>query len=437
MTDNYQRLGDLLVSEKRISNLQLSIALAAQKTTKKRLGEILVDRGFATEQQIANSLAKQYAFDIVDLKSIRPEPAALALIPADLALLSEILPIAIENGTLRCAISDPLDIHTTDRISNQIGMMLTLGVAPRTDLVTAIRTWYSLDSVDKDASSLLGLPKPPKRFTDLRFPQSVNGSYLTKARDTALDRDVSLLTIPNLGTDSDKHLSIIQSVAKQNGPGICSVHDWFETSGAGWAVLEPLDGETLSNILNTRGPRTPSQASEIISQIAAGIDSVSMNSPTHGLICPENVFVMSDGRTVIAPLTVSPNPYLAPEIFEGEKPTAASDVYSLGALLYATISGNAATENPTFDSNRFPKAMESLISKSMRREPGTRLDSAFHFQLALASCAWTTEQPRTTVTTNKSENEDREILLFSVVEANESLPEAQSFWSKLFGKKAA
>ncbi|HZH98698.1 MAG TPA: hypothetical protein VEX38_06975, partial [Fimbriimonadaceae bacterium] len=90
---SFRKLGELLLSSGLITNLQLSIALAAQQTSNRRLGEILVERGFATEDQIASCLAEQYGYPRANLNNVRPQPSALCALKPDVALEHCVLPI--------------------------------------------------------------------------------------------------------------------------------------------------------------------------------------------------------------------------------------------------------------------------------------------------------------------------------------------------------
>ena len=78
------RLGDLLVETGCITEEQLQRALAKQKERNKKLGEILVDEGFITEDDIAVALSNQLNIEIVDLQNINVDKSVKQLVPVNI-----------------------------------------------------------------------------------------------------------------------------------------------------------------------------------------------------------------------------------------------------------------------------------------------------------------------------------------------------------------
>lgn len=446
MPGSFLRLGELLVAKGVISNLQLSIALAAQRSSRRRLGEILVDRGYATEAEIAGCLAAQYGYEVLDPAEIQPESDALKLIEPEIALTAELLPIEAEGNVLRCLVADPIDITWTDRIAQATGMRLSLSIAPRSALVNAIRNWYRLDPERAIGAAAPGIPKLPERYSLVRTCFAIDSATLIVARDNSLDRLVSMLFVPD-GSQS-KRAEMIRWSAKANAPGLAAVHDWLETENGGWAIFEHLEGETLENVLSTRGKRSPAQAAEIVIEIAEGADVLDVASGKCGFICPQNVVMLDSNRHVLAPLAIPPDSYIAPELHEGMQPNTASDVFALGVLLFHAATGTNPFDYPTAeqtqnammhglksDAPELPSAMVNLVRRCVHPEPSFRLSSPLQLSLALRSCSWPTTVQREFVPPAYS-SEDRDLLLDSVTAGY--VPEQKpSFWERLFGKRAA
>ncbi|MCW5946359.1 MAG: protein kinase [Fimbriimonadales bacterium] len=448
MPGSFLRLGELLVAREVISNLQLSVALAAQRSSKRRLGEILVDRGYATEEQIASCLAAQYGYGVVDPSEVQPERDALQLVDPEIALTAELLPLRQSGGVLECLIADPIDISWTDRVARVTGLRLSLSISPRTALVSAIRNWYRLDPELASGSAARGVPQLPERYQSVQSRFAIDGATLVGAVDSVLGREVSLLFIPDASGENSNRADSIRWAAKATGPGLCAVHDWWEVEEGGWAVFERLTGETLANVLETRGPRVPAQAADIVSEIAEGVDVLDVAGGKCGFVCPRNVVLLHSNRSVIAPLSLPPHSYIAPEVLNGEEWNSSADVFALGVLLYHTATGTnpfeyesigeteaAMKRGPSWDVTPLPAAMVNIIKRCLSADPSQRYVSPLQLSLALKSCDWPStmhvqSRPTTVVAA------DREALLDSITSGYEP-QERQTFWSKLFGRRAA
>ncbi|TCT16892.1 type II secretion system protein E (GspE) [Natranaerovirga pectinivora] len=111
------RLGDLLIEYGLMTQQQLDEALARQKQTGGKLGEILINMGIVTKQNINQILEFQLGIPYVDLKEYQIDPVAVQLVSEILAKKHRILPIRIKNNDLYVAMEDPLDIIAIDDIS--------------------------------------------------------------------------------------------------------------------------------------------------------------------------------------------------------------------------------------------------------------------------------------------------------------------------------
>src|SRR2546422_1780648 len=111
-----KRIGDILVETGVISAQQLTEALARQRRTRERLGRILVEQKVATEKQIAQALAAQLDLPLVNLASARIDPKAVKLIPEALARKRRLLPLVLDGDHLVIAMADPLDVYAVDDV---------------------------------------------------------------------------------------------------------------------------------------------------------------------------------------------------------------------------------------------------------------------------------------------------------------------------------
>ncbi len=112
-----KKLGEILVGWGVCSNEQIDKAMQAARTGGKRIGDTLVELGFAKEDQVAKALATQFGMEFVDLTAPGiAEKVDLKLIPEDLIKKHVILPMARTNGRLQLIIHDPLDLELQDML---------------------------------------------------------------------------------------------------------------------------------------------------------------------------------------------------------------------------------------------------------------------------------------------------------------------------------
>ncbi len=104
------RLGDLLLQEGLVSHEQLRQALTEQRQSGHRLGYVLVKQGAVDEVEITKALARQLRMPAVDLSRFEPDPKLLRLIPADMARKNLLLPLRRDGRNLTVAMADPSDL---------------------------------------------------------------------------------------------------------------------------------------------------------------------------------------------------------------------------------------------------------------------------------------------------------------------------------------
>ncbi|MCX8129148.1 MAG: GspE/PulE family protein [Clostridia bacterium] len=111
-----KRLGDILVEVGLISDEQLKEVLSIQKGTGKKLGEILTDKGYVTKKSMIEVLEFQLGIPYVNLAIYHVEPKIVRMIPENMARKYEIVPIKFENNILTVAASDPLNAISFDDV---------------------------------------------------------------------------------------------------------------------------------------------------------------------------------------------------------------------------------------------------------------------------------------------------------------------------------
>jgi hypothetical protein len=440
--NQYLKLGDLLVAGGLITNLQLSAVLTAQKTSRRRLGDLLVERGLVTEDQITECLAKQYGYPIADVKKVKPQPEAMTLIDPEVALSYCVLPVKIQDESLECIIADPLDIVGTDFISQMVQRRLAIQIAPKAKLVAAIQAAYAKGAAAAEEVNA-GVPFPPERFTEARARKRMSGIAAFDAFDTHLNRHVTL-SVTKLDTEEERaHYALAKAAARTTAKAVCAVHDSFVHEDHRFIVFEAIDGEPLSHVIASRGPRSLMQAAEMVAELAEGIDALNRVGGKCGLVCPENVLIRWNGP-LITPFANPSLAYQAPEGVTGEQ-VAATDIFALGTILWEAFTGenphgSMETQMIWADPRKMkgvPTALREIMNNCLGLDPQERYSTAFQLTNALRSYNWASvsltiaEGGATQVPTSR----DREELLHVITLEEEH--DRQPFWKKLFGRRKA
>jgi non-specific serine/threonine protein kinase len=214
-----------------------------------------------------------------------------------------------------------------------------------------------------------------------------------RARDHKLHRSVALKMLTGDFGNRAEHRALVLAEARAacalNHPGITTIYEVVEDGDQLFIVMELVCGKNL-RVLTVERPLEIQTAVRLSSQVAEALAAAHAHGVIHGDIKPENIVVLADGRTKLldfgiarrlptatleetstGPLPPADSawkgtlPYMAPEQLAGESPTASSDLYSLGVVLYEIISGQRPFAAPT---------VPVLIAQILN-QPAPRLDS--------------------------------------------------------------
>lgn len=141
--ERYLRLGDMLLHRGSISSRKLQRGLKVAHESQRRLGDVLVDLGYASEEEVTHCLAEQYGFPYEELSLVKPDSKALAKITAEFALKWCVLPLEDEDR-FRCVVADPLNVELSDTIAAIARKPVVFSISGRNVLQTAIRMAYGL-----------------------------------------------------------------------------------------------------------------------------------------------------------------------------------------------------------------------------------------------------------------------------------------------------
>src|SRR6266568_568585 len=137
-----QRLGDLLVKEKVITQEQLTQATKVQKETNCRLGSALVKLGFLTDEDVTNFLSRQYGVPAINLSYFEIDPTVVKLIPFETAKRYQILPLSRVGASLTIAMVDPTNVFAMDDIKFMTGFNIEPVVASESSILAGIEKSY-------------------------------------------------------------------------------------------------------------------------------------------------------------------------------------------------------------------------------------------------------------------------------------------------------
>lgn len=149
-----KRLGDLLVELGYITEEQVNEAIKIQKTTGKRLGRIFVELGYITEESLLNILELQLGIPRINLELIDVDMNAISTISEGLAKKYNLIPIKFRNGRLVVAMSDPLNVFAEEDVALASGYKIDIGIAMEEEIVDAIAKYYSKDYISKAEAKL-------------------------------------------------------------------------------------------------------------------------------------------------------------------------------------------------------------------------------------------------------------------------------------------
>jgi len=181
------------------------------------------------------------------------------------------------------------------------------------------------------------------------------------AHDERLGRPVAIKRVGRLPGESLPHLARAmreaRSSAALNHPNVVSVYDAVEEGEHLWLVMEYVPGRTLAEVVAAEGGLSPQRAARIGTQVADGLAAAHAAGTVHRDVKPGNVLVGDDDVAKISDFGIARShgddkltqtglmtgtpAYFAPELARGAEASPASDVWGLGATLYAAVEGHS------------------------------------------------------------------------------------------------
>lgn len=240
-------------------------------------------------------------------------------------------------------------------------------------------------------------------------------AVIYKAIDQELGRTVAVKILrPSLITDPaflQRFRNEARSVANLNHPNIVTLYDFRQDGNTYYIIMEFVEGQDLKKLIRSQAPFTVDRALNIAIQICAGIGYAHRAGLVHADVKPQNVLVTEEDQVKVTDFGIaqalsdaatseerqkvvwgSPH-YFSPEQAQGERPTPASDVYSVGIVLFEMLTGRMpfigsdqqelalahirdAPPRVTDLNPAVPVQLEQIILKVMSKEPAARYRTA-------------------------------------------------------------
>ncbi|MCZ6890348.1 MAG: GspE/PulE family protein [Gammaproteobacteria bacterium] len=147
----------MLVGKGEISEDQLDEALADQKRSSRKLGRILIDKGFIEENRFLKFLSEQFEIPFVTLDDFKIDPQLVARLPETHARRYRAIVLSEENGEMLVGMADPMDIFAYDEVSRYLAQPVTMAVVRESELLVVLDSAYRrTGEIESFASELQG-----------------------------------------------------------------------------------------------------------------------------------------------------------------------------------------------------------------------------------------------------------------------------------------
>ncbi len=239
------------------------------------------------------------------------------------------------------------------------------------------------------------------------------------AQDNVLGRLVAVkVMLPQYAADpsfTQRFKQEAAAAANLQSPYIVNVYDWGQDEGTYYIVMEFVRGSDLKTAINERGAINQRKVAEIGSQVCQALSVAHGLDIIHRDIKPQNIMVQPDGNVKVMDFGIARAKnsvktqtssvlgtahYISPEQAQGKDLTAASDIYSLGVVMYEACTGHLPFDGPDAVSvamkqvNDLPAppreinpdidpSLEAIIMKAMEKNPADRFATAKDMRAAL------------------------------------------------------
>lgn len=240
-----------------------------------------------------------------------------------------------------------------------------------------------------------------------------------RAQDNVLGRVVAVkVMLPQYAEDADftrRFRQEASAAANLQSPYIVNVYDWGQDEGTYYIVMEYVRGSDLKTAIQERGAISERKVAQIGSQVCQALSVAHHLDIIHRDIKPQNIMIQPDGNIKVMDFGIARAKnsmkaqtssvlgtahYISPEQAQGKELTAASDIYSLGIVMYEAVTGHLpfdgpdavsvamkqVKETPEPPSHWVPDIdpnLENIIMKAMEKDPNRRFSTALEMRQVL------------------------------------------------------
>ena len=190
----YKRLGEMLVDVGVITEEQLSKALAMQKGSGKRLGTVLVDEHFITETQLIETLRMQLGIDFIDLNKAKIDPSMVNLVPKAIAKKERVVPVKLDRDTLYLAMEDPMNFMAIEAVKNATRKRVVAMIAYSRSIDRALNVLYENEGAARAMEQMReagGFSTVEQRSETALENEETNSAPTVKLVNSILERAVT------------------------------------------------------------------------------------------------------------------------------------------------------------------------------------------------------------------------------------------------------
>ncbi|HOA81561.1 MAG TPA: ATPase, T2SS/T4P/T4SS family, partial [Defluviitaleaceae bacterium] len=144
------KIGNLLVKAGVITQEQLDTALAIQAKKGGLIGKIMVKQGYLDTKSLYEFLQKQMGVEFIDLENIEIEESVINLVTWNIARMHKLIPVKLSNGSLKVAMSDPMNIFSIDDLRLTTGYNIIPCLADEDQIMIMLDKYYGKDAIKKE-----------------------------------------------------------------------------------------------------------------------------------------------------------------------------------------------------------------------------------------------------------------------------------------------
>lgn len=262
-----------------------------------------------------------------------------------------------------------------------------------------------------------------RRYRIVRIIGVGGMAVVFEAVDTVMKRAVAVKMLKEeIAGDAQavkRFINESRAVSMLSHPNIVSIYDVSVRDDLKYIVMERVDGITLKNYMNSRGPLPPKEIMNYTAQILRALDHAHSKGIIHRDIKPQNIMLLKNGKIKVTDFGIAKLPnaetvtmtdkaigtvyYISPEQASGKKIDPRSDIYSLGVVMYEMATGklpfvadspvsvalmqvNNQPRPPREILPSVPPGVEAMILTAMEKDPDKRFQSAsvmLHYVLRL------------------------------------------------------